>query len=301
LNKNPLLADNTLHVSILTSSDPTRIRDDIEVLDQDVINLSNKPFLVKRVIVNLENITLVFQYSSHRLKTHTKVHPDLVAFVSIGQRSRGTTDGITMRPDMLISAAPGAEVDIIVAPGYRSISLLISPDHLQKLIAQSDNSSPYNIPEKLDFRAVAGSGIQALFKLGMQITTIAEKNQRIFNDNKSARISAEMEILECLTSVLINTTDNEIKSSARDRTRANYVQIINTVETYTLANTDRRIYVSELCNITGISERTLQGVFHEIMQMPPTAYLNRLRLHRARRALRSGTSSTTTVSNVALD
>ena len=149
MSTNPPPSRNDQHVEVLTLSDPTKVRDDIEVLDQDVITLSNKPFSAKRVLVSLESVMLIFQNSSHRLRTHTKLHPNLVAFVSIGQRSRGTIDGILLRPDMLISSAPGVEVDFVVEAGYRSITLLISPDHLQKLLPRSEHKARYIVPKKL--------------------------------------------------------------------------------------------------------------------------------------------------------
>jgi AraC family ethanolamine operon transcriptional activator len=123
----------------------------------------------------------------------------------------------------------------------------------------------------------------------------------VFDESKSARISAETELMESLISILDKLYNDSFEAHTSEHTRSNYAQIIKVVEAYALANVDRRLYVSELCQIVGVSERTLQGAFHEIMQMSPITYLNRLRLHRARTSLRSASTSTTTVSAVALD
>jgi transcriptional regulator GlxA family with amidase domain len=58
--------------------------------------------------------------------------------------------------------------------------------------------------------------------------------------------------------------------------------------------------VTDLCEAAGVSERTLQYAFKEVMGMTPVAYLTRLRLHRVRQALRAATHGSTTVTTEAL-
>jgi transcriptional regulator GlxA family with amidase domain len=55
-----------------------------------------------------------------------------------------------------------------------------------------------------------------------------------------------------------------------------------------------------LCEAAGVSERTLQYAFKEVMGMTPVAYLTRLRLHRVRQTLRAATHRSTTVTAEAL-
>jgi AraC family ethanolamine operon transcriptional activator len=58
--------------------------------------------------------------------------------------------------------------------------------------------------------------------------------------------------------------------------------------------------VTDLCEAAGVSERTLQYAFKEVMGMTPVAYLTRLRLHRVRHALRTASQASTTVTTEAL-
>ena len=71
-------------------------------------------------------------------------------------------------------------------------------------------------------------------------------------------------------------------------------------EDYALTHTAERLYVTDLCEVAGVSERTLQYAFKEVMGMTPVAYLTRLRLHRVRQALRAATHGSTTVTTAAL-
>ena len=86
-----------------------------------------------------------------------------------------------------------------------------------------------------------------------------------------------------------------------DKKGRSYSQIVRTCEDYTLNLDGRRPYLSELCAVAKVSERTLQYAFRDIMGMSPLTYLHRLRLHRARDDLRNAKSDSTTVTDVAMN
>jgi transcriptional regulator GlxA family with amidase domain len=75
---------------------------------------------------------------------------------------------------------------------------------------------------------------------------------------------------------------------------------VQVAEDYALSHPAERLYVTDLCEAAGVSERTLQYAFREVMGMTPVAYLTRLRLHRVRQALRAATHGSTTVTKEAL-
>jgi AraC family ethanolamine operon transcriptional activator len=54
---------------------------------------------------------------------------------------------------------------------------------------------------------------------------------------------------------------------------------VQVAEDYALSHTAERLYVTDLCEAAGVSERTLQGAFKAVMGMTPVAYLTRLGLH----------------------
>ena len=57
---------------------------------------------------------------------------------------------------------------------------------------------------------------------------------------------------------------------------------MKTAETYAVSKADASLYVTDLCKAAGVSERTLEYAFKEVMGLTPVAYLVRLRLHRVR-------------------
>jgi len=94
---------------------------------------------------------------------------------------------------------------------------------------------------------------------------------------------------------------DDLESTRSDRTRQAQSHIVRTAEDYALAQTGDRLYVTDLCRVAAVSERTLEYAFKEIMGLTPVTYLTRLRLHRVRQALLAATPGSTTVSIEALN
>ena len=65
------------------------------------------------------------------------------------------------------------------------------------------------------------------------------------------------------------------------------------------ANSDRTLYLAELCSAAGVSEQTLRACCHEHLGMSPTRYLWLRRMHLARHGLRIADPAATTVTEIA--
>ena len=114
-------------VTVVEITDPTAAGENIEVIDQDVVQLQSKPFRAKRVIVRLGGSLVVYQSTNLPVRARTRVSLDLIAFVAFGPRAEGTFNGVAVRPDLLLLAEPGIAGEFIVAAGYQSISVFLSP------------------------------------------------------------------------------------------------------------------------------------------------------------------------------
>jgi len=68
-----------------------------------------------------------------------------------------------------------------------------------------------------------------------------------------------------------------------------------------LATLSARLYVADLCEAAGVSERTLETAFQRTLGITPMSFLKRLRLHGARLDLHKGSKAPAPVSTVALD
>ncbi len=131
------------------------------------------------------------------------------------------------------------------------------------------------------------------------MVTTAERRPELFNDQRETRAAAQVGLLEALLAALGATTD--FHTHRTDDTRRAQSRIVKAAEDYALAHMGDRLYVTDLCEASGVSERSLEYAFKEIMGMTPVAYLTRVRLHRVRQALLAATVGSTTVSVEALN
>ncbi len=121
----------------------------------------------------------------------------------------------------------------------------------------------------------------------------------MFDERNSERCAAEAELFETLLAAL--GAANDFEPDRGDRTRQAYSQIVKVVEDHALAQTGERLSVTDLCRVAGVSERTLEYAFKELLGLTPQGYLTRLRLNRVRQALLAAPRASTTVSAEAVN
>ncbi len=121
----------------------------------------------------------------------------------------------------------------------------------------------------------------------------------LFNDSEAERGAAQVELIETLLAALDRAKD--LEPSRGDRTRQAQSLIVKTAEAHAVSKAGASLYVTDLCTAAGVSERTLEYAFKEVMGLTPVAYLVRLRLHRVRQALLAAPLGSTTVSAQALN
>ena len=96
-------------VTVTDITEPTAVNAGMELIDQDAVQLESKPLRARRVIVRLDGATVVLYTSNRRVRTATRVHDGLLAYVTFGPRAHGTVNGLPVKPGFMLAAAPGAE------------------------------------------------------------------------------------------------------------------------------------------------------------------------------------------------
>lgn len=84
------------------------------------------------------------------------------------------------------------------------------------------------------------------------------------------------------------------------RGRRTHYLVVQRTEQFMRANIRREIYINELCNAAGVSERSLRYAFDELLGVSPSRYLSLLRLCTACRSLTLSDASRRSVKSVAL-
>lgn len=286
-------------VTVTELDDPTAAGASIELLDQDVLQLHVVPFRARRVIVRLEDAAVVFHSTSLRVRTHTSVRQGMVAYVTFGPHARGTVNGLPVRPGLVLAAEPGAEARFVSDAGWESVTFLLPPQEVSLHLTARHRESDFCMPHGVETLRVNEERGRRLFDWGKRLVGVAARHPALFNDRRDERVAARAELIETLLANLGEADDFE--PTRGDRTRQAQSLIVKTAEDHALSRTGEQLYVSDLCRAAGVSERTLEYAFKEIMGLTPVAYLTRLKLHRVRRALLAATQGSTTVSAEALD
>jgi AraC-like DNA-binding protein len=286
-------------VTVVEISDPTAVNGGIELLDQDVMQLQSMPLRARRVIVRLDPAAVVFHSTNLRVRTRTSVREGLLAYVTFGPQARGTVNGLPVRPGLMLVAEPGAEARFVADAGWESITFLIPLQDMRAHLTARQRESEYRVPHGVETLKVNAERVRSLFDWGKRLVDTAARQPALFNERKNDRLAAHVELLESLLAALGAADDFEPDRS--DRTRQAHSLIVKIAEDYVLSHIDDHLYVSDLCRVAGVSERTLEYAFKEIMGLTPMTYLMRLRLHRVRQALLAATQESTTVSAEALN
>lgn len=286
-------------VTVVEITDPAIAGQGIELLDQDALKLTTRPFRARRVIVRLEGGSVLYHSTNHRVRTRTKAQRGLLAYVSFGPRARGSVNGLPIRPELLLAVEPGTEVGFVTDAGYEAVAFLLPPEVVRTHLRDRGREEDFRIPKGAETPQADAAQVRRLFDWGKKLVDTAARQPTLFDEREDQRAAAQVDMVETLLATLAATGD--LAPSRADRARQCQTVIVKAAEDYALSHADARVYVSDLCRAAAVSERVLEYAFKGVMGLTPTAYLARLRLHRVRRALLAATHGSTTVSAVALD
>jgi AraC family transcriptional regulator, ethanolamine operon transcriptional activator len=284
-------------VTVVEISDPTAVGQSIEVIEQDVVQLESKPLRVRRVVVRLANALVLFHSTNLAVRTRTKLHVDFVAYTAFAPKAIGTVNGLPVGPDRVLASRPGIEVEFVVAAGYESVSFLVPPDDIRAHLRGRHREGEFHLPCGVELLTPSRATTHRLYRWGRRLTDMAARQPEVF-DLPQPQSAAQVELFENLLATLRSAA--QVESTPCDLAPRTHSRVVQIAEDYALAHIADRLHMTDLCEAAGVSERTLQYAFKEVMGMTPVAYLTRLRLHRVRQALRAATPASTTVTKEAL-
>ncbi len=284
-------------VTVVEIRDPTAIGQAIQVLDQEAVQLNSKPLRARQIVVRLGASFLVFHATNLPLRTRTRLLDGFVGLVAFGPRAAGTLNGLPVGPERVLACKSGIEVEFVVAAGYESVDFFVPPDDILAHLRGRHREGEFHLPNGVELLQPTPAAARGLFGLGRRLADVAVRQPQLF-DAPQTQVAAQVEVLEALLATFGSA--GHIESAAGDLTRQAHSRLVQVTEDYALAHAAEPLYVTDLCEAAGVSERTLQYAFKEVMGMTPVAYLTRLRLHRVRQALRAATYGSTTVTAEAL-
>jgi AraC-like DNA-binding protein len=227
------------------------------------------------------------------------VNKGLLGYVTFGPQARGTVNGVPVRPGMLLAAAPESEARFVVEPGWESVTFLLPPEEIRRHRTVRQWEAELRLPKGLETLQASEALVCGLFDWGKRLVETAVEQPALFNKREDERIAARVELTDSILATLRQASD--LVPGRGDRTRRSRSQIVKRAEEHALARNGANLCISDLCRAAGVSERTLEYAFKEVLGLTPVAYLTRLRLHWVRKALLMATPGSTTISAEALN
>ena len=206
-------------------------------------------------------------------------------------------NGLPVSPDRVMASMPGVEVGIVVAAGYENVAFLLPPDDIRAHLRGRNREDDFRPQSQVDLLTPSPAAAHGLFRWGRRLTEIAARQPELF-DIPQAQAAAQVELIENLLATLYTVVQTEL--TPHEVTRQGHSRAVQLAEDYALSHAAEKLRVTDLCEAAGVSERTLQYAFKEVMGMTPVSYLTRLRLHRVRQALQAANHGSTTVTTEAL-
>lgn len=264
-----------------------------DLIDVQVTQLQASPQQIQRVVVSLKGGTVAFHSSNLRLRTRSSVRNDLLAFVVFGRQASGTVAGFPVRPGLMLVVPPDTAVDFVVGEGWQSVALLIPPEAIGAY-----GEAGFRRPQAAEILEADPEHIFGLFEWGKCLAEAAVQQPEVFNKPSAQLSAAEAELPERLAAVL--AVASAYRPNRTDLKRRAQHRIVRIAEDVAMSRVGSGFYVKDMCDAAGVSERTLEYAFRDVMGLSPVAFLIRLRLHRARQALLAADLETSTVTAIAL-
>jgi AraC-like DNA-binding protein len=292
-------SDDRPAVSVVEYTDPTLAGQDFELIAQDAVQLQSSPLRVRRVVVRLGDATVAFHSTNLSVRTRTAPHQGQLGYVTFGPRVTGTVNGLPVSPGLLLAAEPSAQVRFVTSVDWESIAFLLRPEYVAAHLSARQRGEEFRMPRGVETLHADAATVQGLFDWGKRLVDAAAVEPAPFNESADRRAAAQVELVETLLAALRETADRP--PDRGELAKQEQSRLVRIAEDYALAHVGERLYVSDLCRVTAVSERALEYAFKATLGLAPVAYLARLRLHRVRNALQTPTRSTKTVSAIALD
>jgi AraC-like DNA-binding protein len=193
---------------------------------------------------------------------------------------------------------PGSPLDVTTPAGYRhaTLTLVAAKFHAQFAI---------HCPDAADRLLAKGAAMHVSPMAQRQMRAVLRAMWRMMWDPEQpltsllARRAAEHAVSATFFAALLSGSGNLVPP-ATQRVAGRHRRL-RQARDYLAAHLDQPIYLEDLCTTLGLSRRAAENLFRDFLGLSPVVYLQRQRLHGARRALQRAAAIPGTIKQVAID
>jgi AraC family ethanolamine operon transcriptional activator len=193
----------------------------------------------------------------------------------------------------ILICPPGTEADATV-PGTHAYGYLIVPPSIWEAAVEA--LAPSETQTLVKRRGV----INPTAALGTELNRRVRALMELIATGQPFAAQASTAAAEELQTLLVRAATSGKPSEEPCGRYFRHRQIVSRAEDYLHDHLGENVYTREICEHCGVSERTLQYAFREILGMTPTAYLRRRRLSAIRRELTANGRPPVSVTDAAM-
>ncbi|MDR3390710.1 MAG: helix-turn-helix domain-containing protein [Sulfuriferula sp.] len=256
--------------------------------NQDYQQMSSGNFNGYVSEIKFDDVHLFLEYTSQALFQHGQLTEDRVAVgVPLTAKNRGVFCG-TVSADNSMHVFSGRDGFEFFSPtGLVMAGISVNRNDLLNMLTTQEQAAVQTNCEHAHVFALETAGLSAIrhFMSGV-FQTVQATPSMLQNSQITASLRASL--LSLLADNLAHTADELLipPSSAR------CWKIVAESRDYVLGLSENPISVAELCQHFGVSRRTLQYCFHNMLATSPAAYLRAERLNAVRHMLKTANSVT---------
>ncbi|MBD7952840.1 AraC family transcriptional regulator [Stenotrophomonas sp. Sa5BUN4] len=215
----------------------------------------------------------------------------LLGYVHASDPALSWCHGVPLTAGTVLTVLPDGISEFALGAGTRLTLVMVSAARLQRKLAE------------LSLRSMPPSG-QALNLFSMAEHSPLASHYRQLQDALAAGDTAAMaaegseRLLHEHVQALLAAGPGEQAMNTRAR-RTHYL-IVQRAENFMRLNLRRNIYMNEICDAAGVSERGLRYAFEDLFGISPNRYLSMLRLCAACRGLSMADGGRRSVKSIAL-
>lgn len=255
--------------------------------------LSRGCFSGQLKFARFETIALLYLSWNQAVQIQGVLPPGTISFgIEISSEGQAVWQGFKYsNQDILISS--NREIDLKVPAGYEMFIIVVKRD---LLLAYADLQQRRLRPEDLRksvgrANSAALNAIKAYLQSNFALLEPEVNGEKVYPDARSIT----QDVVSLLITVLLSIEDSSVQLSHL----LQRMQLVKQLEQHMLAHLDQPLTIEQLCTVAGISERSLNNYFHDLLDMSPIAYFKALRLNRVRSALKRADPTTDKVTSIA--
>ena len=192
----------------------------------------------------------------------------------------------------MITLGPDDELDFYTPRGFEILGVVVDAHALETHAREVEHR---DLAAALDDKGVLEPGARRLDefrRLSLSVLQSSEVNPSALQFRQTQRVLEQTMLAAIVAVVSDEATSPKPACSARRR-------IVDAAKALMLEQIAETITVADLCRTLGVSRRTLQYSFHEVLGINPVRFLRAQRLNGVRRALKAAVHGADSVQDIA--